>query len=150
MSSVRPVRGDLAFALLEASLEAMIVFDDAGRIIFFNPAAERTFGRKASEVQGALFAEVIFAPTYQAIFLAEWEEYQRSGDASAWSERMDARGIRADGESFPCEFTLVPLVVEGAAQFAAYIRDITDRRSTEHGLRAAHEELERQVEHRTA
>lgn len=148
--SVQPVGGDLAGALVRASLEAIVVFDSAGRIVFFNPAAERTFGRAASEVQGALFAEVIFAPTYRAIFLAEMEEYRRSGDTSAWADRMDARGIRADGESFPCEFTLVPLVVEGAVQFAAYIRDITDRRSTEHGLRAAHEELERQVEHRTA
>jgi len=137
-------------AIVDASLEAIVTFDRAGRILGFNPAAERTFGYSAKFAVGQPLAELVFPPTYRSIHLTEMERYLFTGDATVLGERLHARAMRADGTGFPCELTVVRLPVEGEPAFAAYLRDITDRRSSEHGLRQAHEELERQVEIRTA
>ena len=142
-------RDRLHTCIVQASLEAIVVFDRAGRILEFNPAAERTFGRVAADVLGQPLAEVVFTPTYRYIHLTHMERYLATGDTHLLGERRDARAMRADGSSFPCELTIARLPVEGGPVFAAYLRDITDRRSTEHELRQAHEDLERQVERRT-
>jgi two-component system phosphate regulon sensor histidine kinase PhoR len=44
-------------AILSALIEGVIALDDQGRILFFNPAAERLFGIASSEVKGRTFLE---------------------------------------------------------------------------------------------
>ena len=43
-------------------LDAIITIDHQGRIIEFNPAAERTFGHRRVEAIGRFLADVIIPP----------------------------------------------------------------------------------------
>ena len=49
-------------AILDVALDCVILMDADGRIVQFNPAAERTFGYAASEAVGHQLAELIIRP----------------------------------------------------------------------------------------
>src|SRR3954468_15222759 len=49
-------------AVLEAALDCVVTMDDGGRVVEWNPAAERTFGYARDEVIGADMAELIVPP----------------------------------------------------------------------------------------
>ena len=53
-------------AIVDAALDCVITTDDHGRIIEFNPAAERTFGYTLGEVYGRDVADVIIPPRLRA------------------------------------------------------------------------------------
>src|SRR5262249_13382451 len=50
-------------AILETALDCIITIDHAGRIIEFNPAAEKTFGFRRAEVVGQQVAELLVPPS---------------------------------------------------------------------------------------
>src|SRR4051794_34320238 len=49
-------------AMLDAALDCVVTMDDQGRVVDFNPAAERTFGYRAADVIGRDMAELIIPP----------------------------------------------------------------------------------------
>src|SRR5439155_22053837 len=49
-------------AILEAALDCVITMDAQGRIVEFNPAAERTFGYRRADAVGRAMAELIIPP----------------------------------------------------------------------------------------
>src|SRR6266550_2391594 len=49
-------------SMLDSSLDAIIMIDEHGAIVEFNPAAERTFGRSRSDVLGEQMAELLIPP----------------------------------------------------------------------------------------
>src|SRR5262249_49487905 len=50
-------------ATLETALDCIIIMDEQGRIVEFNPAAVETFGYRREEVLGAPLAELIIPPS---------------------------------------------------------------------------------------
>src|SRR5258706_528751 len=52
-------------AVLETAMDAFVAMDHDGRVIEFNPAAERMFGHTRADVIGRELAEVIIPPAFQ-------------------------------------------------------------------------------------
>jgi PAS domain S-box-containing protein len=52
----------LKSAMFETALDCIISMDHDGRVIEFNPAAERTFGYRRAEALGKELAELIIPP----------------------------------------------------------------------------------------
>src|SRR5258707_5766057 len=52
--------------MMEAALDCIITTDQDGRIVEFNPAAERTFGYRRREVLGREMAELIIPEAQRA------------------------------------------------------------------------------------
>ena len=50
-------------AYFEAALDCVIMADASGRVVEFNPAAERTFGYSRDEALGRTMAELIVPPS---------------------------------------------------------------------------------------
>jgi PAS domain S-box-containing protein len=53
-------------AALEAALDGFISIDGEGRIVEFNPAAERTFGHRPADAIGVRMVELIVPPKLRA------------------------------------------------------------------------------------
>ncbi len=114
-------------AVLEAALDAVIAMDHEGRILEFNPAAERIFGQPRYEVIGLPFAETVLAPASRAAHQQRLRQYLSAGTGSFLGQREQVTGRRTDGTEFSMElgFTLVPVI--GQPLFTAYARDLSDR-----------------------
>ena len=115
-------------AILQVALDCVILMDASGRIVQFNPAAERTFGCSAPEAVGRQLGEFIIP--------------QSSEETTILNRRLELMAIRNGDERFPVEVAFAPISSDGSAMFAGYLRDITDRRRTETALADYTRELE--------
>ena len=123
-------------AILEVALDCIIVMNQEGRIIEFNPAAERTFRYRREQVMGTPLRDVIVPARYREAHMAGLARYLASGEMRMMGKRIEITGMRAGGEEFPLELEITPVRLGAESVFTAYLRDITERRLFEQRLRA--------------
>ena len=121
-------------AALEAALDCYIGIDEAGRIVEFNAAAERTFGYARAEALGRPMAELIVPPHLRAAHAAGLARHLATGEARLLGRRIEIDAMRSDGSVFPIELVIVRGDREGGALFLAYLRDLSERRAAEKAL----------------
>jgi diguanylate cyclase (GGDEF)-like protein/PAS domain S-box-containing protein len=129
-------------ALLESALDCVIAIDHQGRILEFNPAAERTFGYRRADVLGKELAELIVPPDLREGHRRALARWKHAGTASGevgrlLGKRLELRAMRSDGSEFPVELAINRLNLDGPPLFTASLRDITERTHAEERLRAA-------------
>ena len=116
-------------AVLEAALDCIITADVEGRIVEFNPAAERTFGYTRAGVLGKLIAETIVPPSLRAAHERGLAHYLATGEGPILRQRIEVTAMRQGGEEFPVEIAIVPMGEGDGRGFTAYLRDITALRT---------------------
>ena len=121
-------------AVLEVALDCVILMDEAGRIVQFNPAAERTFGHSSAEAVGTELANLIIPARKRASYRTALARYLMIGDTANFNRRLELLAVRRGGEEFPVEVAIAPISSEGAPMFACYMRDITARKRAEREL----------------
>jgi len=126
-------------ALLDAVGEAVAAADPDGRVVYVNPAAERIFGWRASEVIGKSGLALIPAPT-----AAEEGLRIHSKLLSGRHHTGRMRLTRRDGSEFVANMTSAPVFGEGAniIGLIAVFSDLTESQELQDELRARELELE--------
>jgi PAS domain S-box-containing protein len=128
-------------ALLEAALDAIVIIDNEGRILEFNPAAEKTFGYARSEVLGRPLADAIIPPHLRPAHQAGFSRFLSTGDGRVVGRRIESLAMRKDGSELPVELAITRIPLDGAPTFAGHIRDLTERKQAEGELRERDEQL---------
>jgi len=118
-------------AILESSLDGIISLDETGRILEFNPAAELIFRLPRAQAMGRDFLSLALAATVNAEQRATVARALRADAAPGRATRLELQGLRADGNTFPAELTLLRVRSDGPPRFTSYVRDITERREVE-------------------
>ena len=90
-------------AILDAALECVITIDHEGRILEFNPAAERTFGYTQEKVVGQSMVELIVPPRFREAHDRAFRRYLATGEPSVLGKRVELAALRSDGSEFPIE-----------------------------------------------
>ena len=129
-------------AVLETSLDAIITMNHEGRVIEFNPAAERIFGISAAAIRGRELAETLMPVAFRAAHRAGLARYLATGEATIFGQRIELQAQRADGTEFPAEIAIARIPIAGPPLFTAHLRDISDRKRAESALRAAKQDAE--------
>ena len=124
-------------ATLEAALDCVVTMDHHGRVLEFNPAAQRTFGYAAEEAVGREMATLIVPPELRDAHRDGLTRYLSGGDARVLDRRVEIEAVRADGTKFPVELTITRIDVPGPPTFTGHLRDITERRRSELELKAS-------------
>jgi PAS domain S-box-containing protein len=127
-------RGERLRAYLEAALDCVIMADASGRVVEFNPAAERTFGYTREEAVGRTLAELIVPPSLREAHTRAFARFADTREQRLFGRRLELTGMRADGSEFPVELALGqvegdPLLICGA------LRDLTNAKRAEDDLR---------------
>jgi PAS domain S-box-containing protein len=130
-------REALTGAILCSALDAVITMDDRGRILEFNPAAERIFGYTKDETIGKDMADLVVPPSLREPHRRGLARYLETGRSVYLDRRVELAGMRSDGSEFPVELTITQIDLPGPPTFTGFIRDITDRKSVEAELRAS-------------
>ncbi|MGD0360111.1 MAG: PAS domain S-box protein [Bryobacteraceae bacterium] len=129
------VRADLRFRqIFEASPDAILQVNRAGKIVLANSLAGQMFGWRVEELAGKSVDELVPSrfrerhPEYRA-------HYQAKPVMRPMGSGLDLWARRADGSEFPVDITLSPLDTKDGPQVLCVVRDIADRRRTEDDLR---------------
>jgi PAS domain S-box-containing protein len=128
-------------AILEASLDAIVLMDHRGRVVEFNPAAESMFGYARSEVLGRPLAELIIPPHLRPAHQAGIARYLETGEGPVLGKRIESVAMRKDGSELPVELAITRIPLDGPPSFTGHIRDLTDRKQAEGELRERDEQL---------
>jgi PAS domain S-box-containing protein len=123
-----------ASAYFEAALDCVIIADASGRVVEFNPAAERTFGYTRDEALGRTMAELIVPPSLRERHITAFARFIETHDGRMLGRRLELTGMRADGSEFPVELTLSQVDAEPALICGA-LRDISAAKQAERHLR---------------
>ncbi len=118
-------------AILAVALDCVISINSQGRIVEFNPAAEKTFGYSAGEALGRSIAETVIPPSLRPAHHAGFAHYFATGEGPVLGQRIEITGMRKGGAEFPIELAIVPMQHGGTAGFTAYLRDISERKALE-------------------
>ncbi|MGH2400523.1 MAG: MHYT domain-containing protein, partial [bacterium] len=139
-------RGEALFRryelILNNALDCVITIDHQGRIVEFNPAAERTFGYPKANAVGKEMVELIVPPSLRAAHRRGFAHCLATGDGPLLGRRTEIAALHADGSEFPVELALTRILLDGLPLFTAHLRDITDRRAAENSLREARGRLD--------
>lgn len=135
-------------AIFEAALDCIISMDAEGRIIEFNPAAERVFRMSRAQVLGRPLADTIIPPAHRERHRQGLNHFLKTGQGPVLDRRVEMTAVRSDGTEFPIELTVTCIRGHGSPIFTGFIRDITDRRraldallSSENRLRLMTEQM---------
>ena len=112
-------QSDALRAYLDAALDCVILADASGRVVEFNPAAERTFGYTCDEALGRTLAELIVAPLLRERHSQAFVRLIATRQKRVFGHRLELTGMRADEPSFRPSLTLgqvggEPLLICGA------------------------------------
>jgi len=118
-------------AILESALDSIIAMDHEGRVVEWNPAAERTFGYRRGEVIGREMSELIVPPALRERHRQGLARCLDTGEGSVLGRRVEMTAMRADGEEFPVELAISRIPRDGPPTFTGYVRDVTERKRAE-------------------
>src|SRR3982750_4135461 len=86
-------------ALLEATLDAVVVMDDRGRITAFNASAEEMFGYRAADALGRNVSMLMTSPD-RAVHDDRLKRYLAGGEPGVLRRGRDVRARHRDGSEF--------------------------------------------------
>jgi PAS domain S-box-containing protein len=122
-------------AILDAALDCIVTMDHTGRIVDFNPAAERTFGYLREQIVGRSMADLIIPPELRSAHAAGLARHLATGESGMIGRRVERTALRSDGSVFPIELTIARNPGSSPPVFTGFLRDITDRKRAEQQLR---------------
>lgn len=112
--------------LVETIQDALVSIDRQGRIVMFNPAAERMFGYSRVEITGQRVS-VLMAEPYASEHDEYIERYQKTREARVIGRVRSVTAKRKSGELFPIEISVAEMEGEEDIPYAALIRDVSER-----------------------
>ncbi|NEV60444.1 PAS domain-containing sensor histidine kinase [Thiorhodococcus minor] len=124
----------LKAAMMEASLDAIVTLNHGGRVIEYNPSAERLFGMTRSAAIGVVFTERFMPEVTRAAFKRLLDRSQHLGREPLG--RGELIVARADGSEVPVEISIAPIALVDERVYTLYIHDISSRKQAEQEIKS--------------
>ncbi|MFM2355957.1 MAG: hypothetical protein RLZZ528_1693 [Pseudomonadota bacterium] len=128
-------------SVVMTALDGVIVADQSGRMLEFNPAAEAIFGYSRAEAVGAAMADLIIPAHLREAHRIGMERYLNSGERHVIGKgriRLEAR--KKDGSHFPVEVSIARAMSEDGEIFVSFLRDLSAQVAAEKELLKARDD----------
>lgn len=117
--------------VVESSTDALVTMDADGRILAWNPVAQRMFGWEAHEVIGKDLAEVTMPPRIQELYREGKRRFLEEDDWRMIGRRFESRAISREGREFPIEIAISAVREADHWIFHVFGHDITERKAAQ-------------------
>jgi two-component system sensor histidine kinase/response regulator len=129
--------------IIETALDAFVEMDSDGLITNWNARAETTFGWSRSEAIGQALSKIIIPNQYREAHTQGLRCFLATGEGPVLNKRIEITALHRDGSEFPIELAISSILWGKRRLFAAFVRDVTERKRAEQELARRAEELAR-------
>lgn len=129
-------------AVIDAALDCIIMMDQDGLVVEFNPAAEQVFGYTREEAVGATLADLVIPENLRNAHHTGLMHYLKTGEHAVLNKRVEVPATNKAGDDLLVELAISPVEFGGTTFFSAYLRDITEAKAAEEQLRASEERFQ--------
>ena len=127
-------------AISTSAIDAIMLADEGGKIVYWNPAAERIFGYSREEAVGKDVLNLLIPPQDHS-FKPKFVE-QLQGSRQIKGKTVEFTALRKDGREFPAELSANLLRFKGTSCLLGIVRDVSERRRMEDELKQERDMLE--------
>lgn len=117
-------------SILATVPDAMVVIDEAGKMLSFSKAAERLFGYTEAEVVGSNVSCLMPSPD-RDLHDSYLRRYLETGERRIIGTGRVVTGLKRDGTVFPMELAVGEAVSDGDRVFTGFVRDLTQKQAAE-------------------
>jgi PAS domain S-box-containing protein len=131
--------------ILKNAPDAVVVINEEGKIVSWNPKAESIFGWTADEVMGKYLHEIIIPLTFRSAHQKGLNHFLQTGEGPVLNKQVELPALRKDNTEFDAGISISPTTVKGKYYFIGFISDITYRKKAEAEVKQKNEQLENAV-----
>ena len=129
-------------AVVDVALDCIVMMDQNGMILAFNPAAEQTFGYKREEVVGRNLADVLIPEELRDAHHMGLQKYLETGEGPVLGKRIEVEAINSQNERLWVELAISPVEYADITYFSAYLRDITAAKLADQKLKLSEQKFQ--------
>ncbi len=126
-------------AISTSATDAIILVDEEDKIIYWNPAAEGTYGFSEKEAEGKKLSELVIPPLGLKAHEALLNEFK---DNSFSKRHLELTSTRKDGTEFPIDLSLASMKLKDKNCIVAIVRDISEQKQMEAAIKRERDMLE--------
>ena len=146
IGELRAAQEERTSRIVDAAQDAVVTADANGIITGWNAAAQTIFGWTRREAIGMTLTEAVIPESDHAAHLRGMLRQREGGASKMLNRRVEVTARRRNGEHFPAELTVTKVESTAGPTYAAFIRDITERRAAEQALRSTEDRFRRLLE----
>ncbi len=130
-------------SILDSAPDCVVTVDADDRVLFANPALERTLGFPVEALVGTIFSESMVPLRFREEHRAKLRNYVEHGYVGSLGRVLELDVCHADGRLIPSEVSIRPVEeVGGRTLFVIYISDLSEQKESEAELVRAKEAAE--------
>jgi len=118
-------------ALIESALDGIITMDGSGRIVAFNPAAEKIFGYRFEQVAGRRVSDLLIPDSFRKSHENGLSGFLTTGRKEIIDRRVEVKAMRSDRSVFDAELSVISVNSGSPPLFVACVRDISGQKPAE-------------------
>lgn len=121
--------------------DAIVVINEEGIIVRWNPMAEILFGWKASEVVGTPLHTVIIPDRFREDHKKGMKHFMKTKEGPMLKKPLELPAIRKDNSEIDIRLSISPTLLKGKYFFIGFMSDISFRKKSEAVIQQKSEEL---------
>ena len=122
-------------AITDSALDAIIMLDNKGRLIFWNPKAKEMLGYDEEELMGSDFHKIVIPKAFQEEAEKAYKKFALSGEGNVLGQILELSAIKKGGIEFPISLILSGVQIDGEWHSIGFMRDITERNKLQNELK---------------
>ena len=120
-------------AIAQTAVDAIILADSNGNIVFWNKSAQKIFGYTEDEIFGKPLT-ILMPEQYRESHQRGIKRLNSTGESTYIGKMNEMQGLRKGGYNFPIELSVSMSKIKGETFYSGIVRDITRRKQLEHDL----------------
>ncbi len=122
---------DLLRSVCNCAFDAIVCINSAGKIVFWNGAAESIFGYQCDQVLDKEAVAIVVPERFRKSFMRLLAKFKDSGESAMPGKTIETHALRADGSEISVEVAVSAAKIASDWHAIAVIRDVTDRKRRE-------------------